>query len=877
MLYLADLLAAGGTLVEPPAARSFADFSYDSRLTAPGELFLALRTDRADGHDFITHALAAGATGVLCAIPPPSAPGVTIIQADDPLAVVQRWAASRLAAVAPLVVGVTGSVGKTTAKRAIAATLAAAGPVFRSRRSFNSLLGLPLALAHLRDEHRLAVLEYGADRRGEIARLAALFPPHAAVVTAIGDAHLAAFGSPQGVAAEKGALVAALPPNGWAILNGDDPLTFALRDRTAARTITFGLGSHCDLRAEAITFSLDQTAWTLCWGNERVRASIPLLGEPAVVAALAAVATALACGVPLAEAARRLVDTPPPDGRLRPLPARGGATVLDDTYSGAPPGFRAALRTLAALPARRRIAVLGDVEEDHLADPGQRRDVLLAELGALATASADIVIWKGDDGEIASRATPTRTTSKAAMSKTASLAEQPSHQPLPNHAITQSRNHAIIQVVHTAADALRALPADLGPGDLVLVKGGAPARMERVVAGLLAQGADPARALVRQERAWRSVRVGVPGRPTWIRIDLDAIGQNVARLCAIAGVPLMAVLKADAYGHGAVRVARAALAAGASWLAVATLGEARTLRDAGIDAPVLVLGYTPPWQAREAVLLGVDATVWEFEAARAFATAGADLGRQARVQIEVDTGLARLGLRPADAVPLLRTLRDQGAPVVVGLYTHLATADSADETFAREQLRRFDAVVREAEAAGLRPPLVHALNSAGLLRFPEAHYDLVRPGIALYGLDPSSETALPPDFRPTLSFHSEVAQVHEVAPGESVSYGRAFIAARLTRIATVPVGYADGLRRAPAWRAVLVHGRRVPVVGRITMDYVMVDVTELEGVRRGDPVVLIGSQGEACISADEVAGWLGTISYEVVSTILPRVPREVDA
>jgi alanine racemase len=308
---------------------------------------------------------------------------------------------------------------------------------------------------------------------------------------------------------------------------------------------------------------------------------------------------------------------------------------------------------------------------------------------------------------------------------------------------------------------------------------------------------------------------------------------------------------------------------------VATLGEARALREAGVGAPVLVLGYTPPWQAREAALRGVDCTIWDAEAALAFAAAAADVGRTARVHLKVDTGMARLGLRPEDVVPLLRLLRERGGPPVAGLYTHLATADSADEHFAREQLRRFDAVVLAAEAAGLRPPLVHALNSAGILRFPEARYDLVRPGIALYGLCPSAETPLPPGFRPALSFHTEVAQVRELAPGETVSYGRTFAAARPTRIATLPVGYADGLRRSPPWREVLVRSRRAPIVGRITMDYAMVDVTDIAGVRPGDPVVLIGSYGEERISADEVAGWLGTISYEVVSTILPRVPREI--
>ncbi|MEN9938142.1 MAG: hypothetical protein RLZZ387_4721, partial [Chloroflexota bacterium] len=744
---------------------------------------------------------------------------------------------------------------KTGAKRAIAALLEGLGPTFQSRRSFNSLLGLPLALARLRDEHRIAVLEVGGDRLGEVARLAELFPPRVAVVTAVGDAHLAAFGTPAGAAREKGALVAALPADGVAVLNGDDPLAVGMRERTAARVITFGRGPGCDLRAEWVRLGLEGAHMRLVWRGAAVDVLVPLVGEPAVYTALAAGAAALACGVALADVAARLGGLTPADGRLRALPARGGATLLDDSYSAAPPSVRAALRTLAALPARRRIAVLGDVEADHLAVeegagdaslPGAAR--LYTELGALAAACADVVVWKGDGGAAAVRA---------------ALA---------------ARQGVEARVVHTASAALDALPGDLGPGDLVLVKGGAQARMERVAAGLLDAAVRPGDVLVRQETAWRSVRVGPPDRPTWARIDLDAVAHNARRLREIAGVPLIAVLKADAYGHGAVRVGRAALSAGAAMLAVATLGEARALREAGIAAPILVLGYTPPWQAREVALLGVACALFDMDTARALAEAGAALGRPVRAHVKVDTGMARLGLAPEEAAPFLRSLRGLGDGLVVeGLYTHFATADSADESFAREQLRRFRATLAEVEAAGLRPPIVHAANSAGLLRLPEARLDMVRPGIALYGLRPSAETPLPPDMRPALSFHSEVAQVRELPVDTPVSYGGAYRTPRPARIATVPVGYADGLRRSPPWREMLVRGARAPVVGRITMDYAMLDVTDVPGVRRGDPVVIIGRQGNECISAEEVAGWLGTISYEVVATILPRVPREVDS
>ncbi len=849
MIQLDDLLQAGGTLVQQGDAHSFRDFSYDSRQTRPGDLFLALRTPRADGHDYIAAALAAGATGVLCASPPAGSTSATVILAADPLAVAQQWAARRLRQVAPRVVAVTGSVGKTSTKTAIATLLEGQAPTFASRQSFNSLLGLPVALAHLRDEHRTAVLEFGTSSFGEIQQLATLFPPHIGVITSIGSAHLNTFGSLPDIMWEKSALVAALPPDGWAILNGDDRYAALMGERSPAPVLTFGLQADHHLYATDRQFSLQGTRMRLHWRGAAgiaapagsIEVNIALLGEPAVSVALAGVCAALACGLSLEEASTRLAQVAPLPGRLHPLSARNGATLLDDTFNAALPSLLAALRTLQQLPARRRIVLLGELN-----DLGNQARESWQEIGTLAGTTADMLICKGDWGQAVIQAA------------------------------RQQNPDLPTAVVHTAAGALQALPDNLGAGDLLLVKGSAAARMEHISAGLLADQKQASEVLVRQDPGWSSVRIGDPDRPTWIRIDLDALAHNIRRLREIAGVPLMIVLKADAYGHGAVRVARTALANGATRLAVATLGEARVLREADITAPILILGYTPPWQALEAVLLGATCTVFDDDTARALSEAAQALKRQAVLHVKTDTGMGRLGLRPDDVGSFLERLADLPGVSVEGLYTHFATADSADETFACQQLARFQAVLKQVSAAGLRPPLVHAANSAALLRLPAARLDMVRPGIACYGLHPAPETPLPADLRPVLSFYSEVAQVKEVPTGTPISYGATFVTQRPSRIATIPVGYADGVRRAPPWREMLVRGQRAPVVGRVCMDYVMLDVTDIEAVRRGDTVALIGAQGSETISADTVAGWLGTINYEVVSTLLPRVPREVE-
>ena len=403
--------------------------------------------------------------------------------------------------------------------------------------------------------------------------------------------------------------------------------------------------------------------------------------------------------------------------------------------------------------------------------------------------------------------------------------------------------------------------------------------MEQVTALLLADPRSAEDTLDRQTQAWRRVVVMRPDRPTWLEIDLSAIGHNTQLFKEIVGpeVTVLVSLKADAYGHGALRVARTVVRNGAEWLGVAPVSEAAPLRQVGVDAPILVFGYIAPWQAREAVRMNLRATVFTAELARALSQAATDLGSQIRVHIKVDTGMARLGMRAEEVEGVVRFVKEaQALPglVVEGIFTHFATADSADQTYALLQWERFERVLAALDARGLRPPIIHAANSAAALTLPQARYDMVRPGIAIYGLAPSDETPLPAGFRPALAFKTQVAQVKEIPAGEGVSYGATYVTTSPTRIAVLPVGYADGFRRAPAnWGEVLVRGQRAPLLGRVCMDQCMIDVTNIPGVRQGDEVVLIGRQGDDELTADEIARKLGTISYEVTAELLARVPR----
>ena len=438
---------------------------------------------------------------------------------------------------------------------------------------------------------------------------------------------------------------------------------------------------------------------------------------------------------------------------------------------------------------------------------------------------------------------------------------------------------ARITVTYTTEDAVRAVVEELQPGGVVLVKGGLEARMETVVERLLADPTSAPRHLVRQDAAWRQILILRPDRPTWVEIDLGAIAHNTRRVKEIVGpdVEVMVTLKADAYGHGAIPVAQTALNNGATWLGVACFPEAQVLRDAGIEAPILILGYTPPWQARDALRYNLRTTVFDLDVARALSKAAVALNRVARVHVKVDTGMGRLGLFPEQVVEFVQRIRTLPNLVVEGLFTHFSVADAADpwhRDYTRRQLERFRGVLADLEAAGIEIPVVHAANSAATFTLPEAHFNLVRPGIAIYGLAPSSDVPLPPDFRPALTWKTQIAQVKEMPPGSYIGYGATYRTQGRQRIAVIPVGYADGFRRAPqTWGEVLVRGQRAPLVGRVCMDQAMIDVTHIDGVRPGDEVVLIGEQGGERITAEEVAERLGTINYEVVSEILARVPR----
>lgn len=368
-------------------------------------------------------------------------------------------------------------------------------------------------------------------------------------------------------------------------------------------------------------------------------------------------------------------------------------------------------------------------------------------------------------------------------------------------------------------------------------------------------------------------------RSTWIEVDRNALQTNIQQMRKRLATEclLMAVVKANAYGHEALPVAQTFAEAGADRLAVATLSEAVALRQGGIHTPIQVLGHTPEWQVAEALRHEIILTLFDPDSAEALAAAAAQQGTRATVHVKINTGMNRLGLSPGEGVAFLARLARYDALDVEGIFTHFSTADT-DRDFSRAQFREFTAFLADLTQQGLRPRLAHAANSAATLTMPETHLDMVRCGIALYGLDPDVEgTPLPAAFQPALAWKAQVSQVRRLQPGDAVSYGCQFVADRPLVTATIPVGYADGFPRQPRnWGEVLVGGEPAPILGRVCMDQCVVDVSAAAArgdVRPGDEVVLIGRQGSHALSVNDVADRLGTINYDVVSRILPRVPR----
>lgn len=367
-------------------------------------------------------------------------------------------------------------------------------------------------------------------------------------------------------------------------------------------------------------------------------------------------------------------------------------------------------------------------------------------------------------------------------------------------------------------------------------------------------------------------------RPMWVEIDLDRLAHNIKEIKSIinSDTEYISVVKADAYGHGAVEIARTCRECGIKWFAVAILDEAMELKEAGIDGSFLILGYTPPNASDVVVKNNIVQTCYSYELAQALSDSAVRLNMTARIHIAVDTGMGRIGFQPTvesahtiKKISMLPNLR------IEGMFTHFAVADSKDKVYTHEQFDKYKSFLNILKSLDIDVGMKHVGNSAEILDLPDFNLDAVRPGIIQYGLFPSNEVMkTKADLKPVMSVKANIIHVKDVEKGTSISYGRRFVTSRKSRIVTIPVGYADGYSRLLFQKGkVIINGKFAPVVGSICMDQCMVDATDVGDVNIGDEVIIMGSDGNLTISADDIAESIGTINYEVVCMFSKRVPR----
>ena len=873
----------GGTLLQAPAPdAAVATLLLDSRrvgLTG-GAVFFALRGLRHDGHHHLAALYAKGVRLFVVSYPPPSLEpfvGAGFVLVPDALAALQALAARHRAAFGGPVWGITGSNGKTIVKEWLAQLLAPDEDICRSPKSYNSQVGVPLSVWELAPgRHTLGIFEAGISEPGEMARLAAIIQPTHGIFTTLGTAHDAGFGSEGDKLAEKLKLfegagfqllvycadqpavhaavqARALPALAWT--RHDAPgaaLRFQLRSGGAGTTsVRVRLTETARLPAEALARPALRAA---------TRFTLPFADAPSVENALHCLAVLLwrqldpATALAPMEIQRRLSRLQPVAMRLEMKAGRHGCYLLDDSYNNDLAGLSLALDALSrqARPGGRTV-ILSDLLESGLSGPelyGQVAKLLQAHgVTRVIGVGEEIFQLSGINHQLSVGSEQVVNESGA---KQAVLPIGEGDQP--EQLITD--NCALILANYPTTEALLASlrPADF-QNETILVKGARRFGFERVVAAL-------------QQ----------PQHGTVLEVNLDALTHNLQyyRQQLQPGTRLMVMVKAFAYGSGSYEVASLLEFQRADYLAVAYADEGQQLRDNGISLPIMVLNPGPDsfGQLRRYRL---EPEIYSLERLRDYLQAAREAtadgqGLLPPLHLKLDTGMRRLGFGEDELPALLALLAAHRAQLpVAGIMTHLAAADDpAHDEFTHEQLATFGRMAAAIEGVLGYPAIKHALNSAGIRRFPAAQLDMVRLGVGLYGVEAGAEDGH--NLLPVSALKTTVSQVKTLPAGATVGYGRRGVPApHERRIATLAIGYADGYDRRFSNGAglVLLHGRRAPVVGSVCMDMVMVDVTAIPEARPGDVAVLFGEG----LDINELARRIGTIPYELLTNVSERVKR----
>lgn len=869
----ADGLAPPAAIADGPAPSSEAvveAVGIDSRRLPRQALFVALRGRQADGHAFLDQARANGAVAALVEAAAPeaatatSAPGpgptacLPTIAVRSPLAALQRLAAWYRRHHLGRVVAITGSNGKTIVKDALYAQLVGSFAAAASPGSFNSQLGVPLAVLAAPPGTEVAVFEAGISAPGEMAALRDILVPDCGILTNVGLAHIAAFAGRRQLAREKLSLFAAMAPAAppaaaipagsataavlqeagadWLLLPDAGRLGKAAAEeaeRLPCRLVRFPgdpalprlVARHPD-GGEGLSERLEIRFPSGRHHELRVRTRSAEIVEDVLMA----IGAAHLLGVTEERIAESLRDYTPPPTRLEVWRSPAGVTLVNDLVSADPISVRAALRTTSELaaPGGRKIFVFGGMRE-----LGPRAAAEYAAVGALAGEYRFDTLLLAGGGQAGEPLAATRD---------AYLSAHPAGQ---------------AAMLEDAGAARRRLRGLLAAGDTLLLKG--PRH-----SGIDAAALDLMEAMA----------------PNRLLVDLGAVAGNIAAFRR-AGRPrtrVMAMVKALAYGSDLVRLSSWLSETGVDHLGVSTADEGVELRRSGIQLPILVTLPTPE-ESHKLARFDLLPAVYSFalvEPLAAAAHAALPRGRRLPVHLKVDTGLHRVGIAPGEAPRLAQAVTATGALRVTGLMTHLASADDpAADAYTRRQLALFDQARGELAAAGHGDLLCHAAATAGAARFPEARYDMVRIGLGLYGLYPSAAVEAALRLQLAVTLLSRIAEVRTLSRGDRVGYGGSYtVAADSLRAGVLPLGYHDGIPWSLSNRgAVLVDGRPAPIIGRVSMDSLVVDLTAAPGAAAGSEALLFGVRHGAVLRPEDVAAQAGTIPYELLARLGPRVQR----
>ncbi|MFN9628979.1 MAG: alanine racemase [Cyanobacteriota bacterium] len=787
--------------------------AIDSRRVQPGDVFFALAGRHADGHQFLDDALAAGAALVVTRRDGSSEGGAPMgpaLAVEDPLRALQHLAAWYRRRHIRQVVAITGSNGKTVVKDALTAALASRYRVAASPGSWNSQVGVPLAVFRAPPDTELGIFEAGVSAPGEMAHLAAILQPDFGILVNVGLAHLAAFGSREATAREKLRLFQGTPPPQWLLLP-PDPLLRAFP--LACPLVHPGEATPRLLARDPLPQGLELTI-AFPGHPSPLRLAVRTRSAPLVDDLLLAITAATRLGVEPEAILLALRDHSFGPTRMETWRTPDGVTIVNDTASSDPISVQAALDTVATSgeATGKRIFLFGG----------------MAELGAR---------------------------------------EDQEHRLIGQVAAQRGFTHLLL-LPHPAREATAAGWRAVAPGAplLEVADGAAVRRQVRALAQrgdlLLVKGPSQAGLATLARELWESMA------PRRLVVDLGAIRDNIARFRAHCGpgVAILAVLKAWAYGTELARLALALQEFGVDWIGVSAADEGAIARRAGVHLPILVLLMDPD-EVDKAVRHRLTPVVYSPAFATALVESLREMGATCDVHLEIETGMGRVGVAPAEALAVARLLRGSGVTRLTGVMTHLASADdpAADDDTHR-QLAVFDQVVAELRAESAEPLVVHAAATSGAVRFPRARHAMVRLGLGLYGIGPSPAVAQALDLQLALGFVSRLVQVSCLPRGQRVGYNGTYVVeAPEQRVGIVAAGYNDGVPWTLSNRGVvMLHGQRVPILGRVSMDSMAIDLSPVPQARVGDEVLLFGTHEGQTLRPEEVAAQAGTIPYDLL-------------